>query len=230
MCTRANTHLLFSPRPPLPLYCEDALGFPSLSACCLLIRRTICWSCVFSSARRPLGTQLCVAVLYQLSNARGAPSTIRCPLHRHEVCVLTPGSLSACHRIMGRESGSPLFNSPYHSFGELVNSSLRRAVIYGISWSISKLLLFLYISVQTQSTLAAVFVLRNNHCPLFLCSVPWQHNTFGVASSHSHPLQVHCASLASVILHEGKCCRMEWKRNYQTRLRSQDTTMKVFSN
>lgn len=112
---------------------------PYPSACCLFIRQTICWSCVFFSACRPLGTELHVGVLYQLSDVRGAPSTSLSPLHGHEVCVLALGSLSARHQIMGRARGSPLLGSSHHSFGELINSSLWPAIIYSISWSISEL-------------------------------------------------------------------------------------------
>lgn len=92
-------------------YLQDAPTLstsPSPSACCLFIRQTICWSCVFFSPRRPPGTLLHVAVLYQLSDACGTPSVSRCPLHRHEVSVFTPGSLSARRRIMGRVRDSPL--------------------------------------------------------------------------------------------------------------------------
>lgn len=107
--------------------------------CCLFIRQTICWSCVFFSACRPLGKERHVGVLYQLSDTRGAPSTSRSPLPRLEVCVLTLGSLSARHQIMGKARGSPLITSPHHSFGELINSSLWPAIIYSISWPISEL-------------------------------------------------------------------------------------------
>ena len=112
---------------------------PSSSTCCLLIRLTICWSCVFFSACHPLGTQLHVAVLHQLSDAHGAPSMTHCPLHRHEYCVLILGSLSARYQIMGRARWSPLLSSLHHSFGELINSTLWPAIIYSISWPISDL-------------------------------------------------------------------------------------------
>lgn len=94
-----------------PIFLGHSRFFLPVSACCLFIRQTICWSCVFFSARHPLGTLLHMAVLYQLSDACGTPSVSHCPLHRHEVCVFTPGSLSAWRQIMGRARGSPLFSS-----------------------------------------------------------------------------------------------------------------------
>lgn len=90
-----------------------------------------------------------------------------CPATK--ACVFTPGSLSACHRIIGRASGRPLFSSPHHSLGKLINSSPRPTIIYSISWPISELVVFICLS---QSLLAAVFVPRSDCRPLFLCSVP----------------------------------------------------------
>lgn len=125
-------------RVKLSIFSAVQFPFP----CCLFIRQTICWSCVFFSACRPLGTELHVGVLYQLSDTRGAPSTSRSPLPGLEVCALSLGSLSARHQIMGRARGSPLFSSPHHSFGRLINFSLWPAIIYSISWPISELACF----------------------------------------------------------------------------------------
>lgn len=61
-----------------------------------------------------------------IGGLREGPSVSRCPLHRHEVCVFTPGSLSARRRIMGGSAREP---SPHHSFGELISSSLWPAII-----------------------------------------------------------------------------------------------------
>lgn len=118
---------------PLPDYCFTyifrMLSLLSLLACCLFIRQTICWSCVFFSACCSLGTLLHMAVLYQLSDACGKPSVSHCPLHRNEVCVFTPGSLSAHCWIMGRARASPVFSSPHYSFGKRISSFQWPAII-----------------------------------------------------------------------------------------------------
>lgn len=145
---------------------------PSLSACCLFIRQTICWSCVFFSARRPLGTLLHVAVLYQLSDARGTPSVSHCPLHRHEVCVFTPGSLSARRRIMGRARGSPLRGSPHQSFGELISSSLRPAIIYSPVYFMAHFRISASLYVRANLHLQQCLYCVISVASLFLCSVP----------------------------------------------------------
>lgn len=142
----------------------------SPSACCLFIRQTICWSCVFFSARHPLGTLLHVASRYQLSDARGTPSVSLCPLHRHEVCVFTPGSLSARLQIMGRARESPLFGSPHHSFGELISSSLWPAIIYSPVYFMAHFRvsasLYVRANLHLQQCLFCVISV------VFLCSVP----------------------------------------------------------
>lgn len=107
VCRRTHKHtfaLPLSDSAAVSAHFQDVLDSSCLSqslcACCLFIRQTICWSCVFFSACHPLGTVLHMAVLYQLSDAHGMPSVGHCPLHRHEVCMFTPGSLSARRRIM----------------------------------------------------------------------------------------------------------------------------------
>ncbi len=145
---------------------------PSPSACCLFIRRTICWSCVFFSACRPLGTLLHMAVLYQLSDARGTPSVSHCPLHRHEVCVFTPGSLSARRRIMGRARGSPLFSSPHHSFGELISSSLWPVIIYSPVYFMAHFRISASLYIQANLHLQQCLYYVISVVPLLLCSVP----------------------------------------------------------
>ncbi len=142
----------------------------SLSACCLFIRQTICWSCVFFSACRPLGTLLHMAVLYQLSDARGTPSVGHCPLHRHEICVFTSGSLPACCRIMGRMRESRPFNSPHHWFGELISSFLWPAIIYSPVYFMAhfKISPSLYVQANLHLQRCLYWVIS----VVFLCSVP----------------------------------------------------------
>lgn len=143
---------------------------PSLSACCLFIRQTICWSCVLFSACRPLGTPLHMAVLYQLSDARGMPSVSHCPLHRHEVCVFTPGSLSARRQIMGRARESLHLSSPHHSFGKLISSSLWPAIIHSPVYFMAhfriRASLYVQANLHLQQCLYCVISV------VFLCSVP----------------------------------------------------------
>lgn len=172
---RTNTRfLLFSPEH-FSLYLE-ILWIPPparcLSACCLFIRQTICWSCVFFSACRPLGALLHVAVLYQLSDACGMPSVSHCPLHRHEVCVFTPGSLSASHRIIGRVRGSPLSCSPHHSFGELISSSQWPAIICSPVYFMAHFRISTSLYVQANLHLQQCLHSVISIAPLFLCSVP----------------------------------------------------------
>lgn len=142
----------------------------SLSACCLFIRQTICWNCVFFSARRPLGTLLHVVVLYQLSDACGMPSVGHCPLHRHEVRVFTPGSLSACCWIMGRARGSALFSAPNHSFGELISFSLWPAIIYSPVYFMAHFRFSTSLYVQANLHLLQCLYYVISLAPL--CSVP----------------------------------------------------------
>lgn len=143
---------------------------PSLSACCLFIRRAICWNCVFFSARRPLGTLLHVVVLYQLSDARGMPSVGQCPLHGHEVCVFTPGSLSARCRIMGRARGSLQFSTPHHSFGELISFSLWPVIIYSPEYFMAHFRISASLYVQANLYLQQCLCCVISIGPL--CSVP----------------------------------------------------------
>ena len=127
-------------------------------------------NCVSFSARFSLGTLLHVVVLYQLSDACGMPSVSHCPLHRHEVCVFTPGSLSTCRRIMGRVRGSPLFSSPHHSFRELISFSLWPAIIYSPVYFMAHFRISASLYVQANLHLQHCLYCVISIAPL--CSVP----------------------------------------------------------
>lgn len=118
--------------PPLTYFCNTrkhaitdcysyifrTLLLLSLSACCLFIRQTICWSCVFFR-RMPFpwhaashGSALPIIWCAQEAQCEPLPAT-----QRWGLCVFAPGSLSARGRIMGRTGENLLFGSPHHSFG-----------------------------------------------------------------------------------------------------------------
>lgn len=103
----------------------------SLSACCLFIRQTICWRCVFF-LRMPFpwhaashGGALPIIWCVREAQREPLPAT-----QRWSLCVFAPGSLSARGKIIGRAGESLLFSSPHYSFGKLISSFLWPAIIY----------------------------------------------------------------------------------------------------
>lgn len=103
----------------------------SLSTCCLFIRQTICWSCVFF-LRMPFPWHAAShgGALPIIWCAREAQRELLPATQRWRLCVFAPGSLSARGRIMGRAGESLLFSSPHYSFGKLISSFLWPAIIY----------------------------------------------------------------------------------------------------
>lgn len=102
----------------------------------------------------------------------GCPAWAHCPLHRHKVCVFTPGSLSARVQIMVRARGSPLFSSPHHSFDKLISSSLWPAVIYSPVYFMAHFRISASLYVQANLHLQHCLYCVISVTPLFLCNVP----------------------------------------------------------
>lgn len=157
-------------KQPLPhfdcySYISRTLLILSLSACCLLIKQTICWSCVFF-LRMPFpwhvashGGALPIIWCAQEAQREPLPATPRWSL-----CVFAPGSLSARGRIMGRAGESLLFSSPHYSFGKLISSFLWPAIICSPEYFRVHFRISVSLIHSSIAALAGVFVLGNRHC------------------------------------------------------------------
>lgn len=130
----------------------------SLSARCLFIRQTICWSCVFF-LRMPFpwhaashGGALPIIWCAQEAQREPLPAT-----QRWSLCVFARG------RIMGGAGESLLFSSPHYSFGKLISSFLWPTIIYNPEDFMAHFRIRFFIR-SSGSALAGVFVLCNRHC------------------------------------------------------------------
>lgn len=172
-CTQKKHLCFLSLTLPLFLYFEEAPDsfYLFVSVRMLFVHQTnhLLKLCVFLCTPSPWHTASRGGAL-PIIWCIGMPSVGHCPLHRHEVRVFTPGSLSACCWIMGRARGSALFSAPNHSFGELISFSLWPAIIYSPVYFMAHFRFSTSLYVQANLHLLQCLYYVISLAPL--CSVP----------------------------------------------------------